>query len=119
MRTPQQTLVEAADQLRAVRPFHAHEVFEDAWKAGPDGERGLWQPLAQLMVALTHAARGNPTGAARLRQRSLAALADHPDRCPHGLDLAALEDAVAGVPAAELGTVAVLHRVAELLHAQQ
>ena len=29
--------------LRDGRPFHAHEVLEAAWKAGPPGERDLWQ----------------------------------------------------------------------------
>jgi uncharacterized protein len=35
-RTPQQTLQEAQKLLDAGRPFHAHEVFEDAWKAARD-----------------------------------------------------------------------------------
>lgn len=32
-RTPQQTLHDAQQLPDAGRPFHAHEVFEDAWKA--------------------------------------------------------------------------------------
>jgi predicted metal-dependent hydrolase len=44
-------------------------VLESRWKAGPDRERDLWQGLAQLCVGLTHAARGNHVGAARLLER--------------------------------------------------
>ncbi|MET9624658.1 DUF309 domain-containing protein [Streptomyces sp. NPDC006464] len=68
-RSPAQTLREAQRLLDAGMPFHAHEVFEDAWKSGPAGERDLWQGLAQLAVGLTHAARGNATGGARLLRR--------------------------------------------------
>ncbi|MEU8591733.1 DUF309 domain-containing protein [Streptomyces sp. NPDC048664] len=69
VRTPRESVAEAQELLDAGRPFHAHEVFEDAWKSGPDGERGLWRGLAQLAVGLTHAARGNATGGARLLRR--------------------------------------------------
>ncbi|MEV0440599.1 DUF309 domain-containing protein [Streptomyces spectabilis] len=74
-RTPAETLAEAQALLDAGRPFHAHEVFEDAWKSGPGPERGLWQGLAQLAVGLTHAARGNATGGARLLRRGAGAVA--------------------------------------------
>ena len=33
VRTPEQTLNEAQRLFDSGRPFHAHEVFEDAWKA--------------------------------------------------------------------------------------
>ncbi|MET8505085.1 DUF309 domain-containing protein [Streptomyces sp. NPDC004787] len=69
VRTPEATVREAQRLLDAGMPFHAHEVFEDAWKARPEGERELWQGLAQLAVGLTHAARGNATGGARLLLR--------------------------------------------------
>ncbi|MFI8961886.1 DUF309 domain-containing protein [Streptomyces sp. NPDC053493] len=69
VRTPAGTVREAQRLLDAGMPFHAHEVFEDAWKSGPAGERDLWQGLAQLAVGLTHAARGNVTGGARLLRR--------------------------------------------------
>ena len=52
------------------RPFSAHEVLEARWKAGPPEERPLWQGLAQVCVALTHAARGNIVGAQRLLDRA-------------------------------------------------
>lgn len=66
---PEQTLEVACDLVRAGRPFSAHEVLEVRWKTGPDGERPLWQGLAQLCVALTHAGRGNVVGATRLLAR--------------------------------------------------
>jgi uncharacterized protein len=59
-----------ADQLlRDGRPFHAHEVLEAAWKSGPAQERDLWQGLAQIAVGLTHARRGNTSGAVALLRR--------------------------------------------------
>ncbi|MFJ7067694.1 DUF309 domain-containing protein [Streptomyces sp. NPDC101115] len=69
VRSPDGTVREAQRLLDAGMPFHAHEVFEDAWKSGPDGERDLWQGLAQTAVGLTHAARGNAAGGARLLRR--------------------------------------------------
>ncbi|MFF5920428.1 DUF309 domain-containing protein [Streptomyces flavochromogenes] len=69
VRAPEETLREAQRLLDAGMPFHAHEVFEDAWKSGPESERDLWQGLAQLAVGLTHAARGNTAGGARLLRR--------------------------------------------------
>ncbi|MEV0410619.1 DUF309 domain-containing protein [Streptomyces sp. NPDC050448] len=75
VRTPAETLDEAQQLLDAGMPFHAHEVFEDAWKSGPDAEAPLWRGLAQLAVGLTHAARGNSVGGARLLRRGADALA--------------------------------------------
>ncbi|GHE48498.1 hypothetical protein GCM10018785_17600 [Streptomyces longispororuber] len=74
VRTPEETVAEAQALLDAGRPFHAHEVFEDAWKSGPEEERGLWRGLAQLAVGLTHAARGNTKGGARLLLRGAGAV---------------------------------------------
>ena len=74
VRTPAQTLREAQELLDAGRPFHAHEVLEDAWKTGPDDERDLWRALAQLAVGLTHVARGNTAGAATLLTRGARSL---------------------------------------------
>ena len=51
------------------RPFHAHEVFEAAWKSTPGPERELWRGLAQIAVGLTHARRGNARGAVGLLRR--------------------------------------------------
>ena len=94
VRSPEATVTEAQTLLDAGKPFHAHEVFEDAWKAGPAEERALWRGLAQLAVGLTHAARGNATGGARLLRRGAGAVDEWasgtgPAR-PHGLDLAEL-----------------------------
>jgi hypothetical protein len=74
VRSPEVTLREAQHLLDAGRPFHAHEVLEDAWKTGPHDERDLWRGLAQLAVGLTHAARGNPAGAATLLARAARSL---------------------------------------------
>ncbi len=68
-RSPQETVREAQALLDAGRPFHAHEVFEDAWKTTPGPDRELWRGLAQLAVGLTHAARGNRRGAVSLLRR--------------------------------------------------
>ncbi|MFJ2895242.1 DUF309 domain-containing protein [Streptomyces sp. NPDC087218] len=90
VRTPEETVREAQRLLDAGMPFHAHEVFEDAWKAGPEAERELWRGLAQLAVGLTHAARGNATGGARLLRRGAAALAPFVPDHPYGLDVGGL-----------------------------
>jgi hypothetical protein len=92
VRAPEDTVVEAQALLDEGKPFHAHEVFEDAWKSGPDEERALWRGLAQLAVGLTHAARGNVTGGARLLRRGAGgveewALQTGRER-PYGMDLA-------------------------------
>ncbi|GHJ93825.1 hypothetical protein SNE510_33440 [Streptomyces sp. NE5-10] len=79
VRAPGETLREAQRLLDAGMPFHAHEVFEDAWKSGPGGERELWQGLAQLAVGLTHTARGNATGGARLLRRGVVRVAGYAD----------------------------------------
>ncbi|MEU6141911.1 DUF309 domain-containing protein [Streptomyces sp. NPDC047081] len=92
VRTPEQTVAEAQELLDAGKPFHAHEVFEDAWKSGPEAERELWRGLAQLAVGLTHSARGNVTGGARLLRRGAGAVeqwaAESGERQPYGMDLA-------------------------------
>jgi uncharacterized protein len=69
----QVTPAEAADLggrlLAEGRPFHAHEVFEAAWKSTPAPEREFWRGLAQIAVGLTHARRGNARGAVALLRR--------------------------------------------------
>jgi len=74
-RTPAETLSEAQRLLEAGRPFHAHEVLEDAWKGAPEPERPLWKGLAQLAVGLTHALRGNQPGAIALLRRGAGGIA--------------------------------------------
>ena len=92
VRTAAQTLDEAQRLLDAGRPFHAHEVFEDAWKASrDDADAGLWKGLAQLAVGYTHLLRGNPVGADRLLRRGAAALAPYADAAPYDIDIAELQ----------------------------
>jgi hypothetical protein len=67
---PVSTVASAHELLAEGRPFSAHEVYEARWKAGPTTERELWQGLAQLCVAITHAERGNRVGALRLLGRA-------------------------------------------------
>ncbi|MEV6504960.1 DUF309 domain-containing protein [Streptomyces sp. NPDC051642] len=92
VRAPEDTVVEAQALLDEGKPFHAHEVFEDAWKSGPDEERALWRGLAQLAVGLTHAARGNVTGGVRLLRRGAGGVEEWASRSgrerPYGMDLA-------------------------------
>jgi uncharacterized protein len=90
LRTPDQALTEAQQLLDAGRPFHAHEVLEDAWKSAPEHERLLWRGLAQLAVGLTHAARGNARGAATLLARGAGNVEGYAADPPHGVDVAGL-----------------------------
>ncbi|MBC9733249.1 DUF309 domain-containing protein [Nocardioides marmotae] len=89
---PTETLALARELLDAGRPFAAHEALEVRWKTCPAEERELWQGLAQLCVALTHHARGNPVGAARLLDRAAGRLASHErgGGPTYGLDLPAV-----------------------------
>lgn len=88
VRSPRETVVEAQRLLDAGMPFHAHEVFEDAWKSGPEADAALWRGLAQLAVGLTHAARGNAVGGARLLRRGAGALAGQGNA--YGMDVPGL-----------------------------
>jgi hypothetical protein len=98
---PEQTLEVARELVCAGRPFSAHEILEVRWKTGPDGERPLWQGLAQLCVALTHAARGNAVGADRLLGRGARHLAEYGKSSGplYGLDV----DAVIAAARARIG----------------
>ncbi|MFE5562575.1 DUF309 domain-containing protein [Streptomyces sp. NPDC056544] len=89
VRSPAETVREAQRLLDAGMPFHAHEVFEDAWKSGPEAAAPLWRGLAQLAVGLTHAARGNAVGGARLLRRGAAGI-DGLDGSPYGVDVPGL-----------------------------
>ncbi|RNL73592.1 DUF309 domain-containing protein [Streptomyces sp. I6] len=90
VRSPGETLAEAQRLLNAGMPFHAHEVLEDAWKSGPDEERGLWRGLAQLAVGLTHAARGNAAGGAALLARGAESIVPYGAQGPYGIDVVGL-----------------------------
>jgi predicted metal-dependent hydrolase len=88
--SPAEALREAQRLLDTGYPFHAHEVLEAAWKAAPGPERELWRGLAQLAVGLTHAKRGNTTGAARLLLRSADRIEEYAGSAPHGIPAGAL-----------------------------
>ena len=90
VRPPEQALAEAQALLDAGRPFHAHEVLEDAWKSAPAAERELWRGLAQLAVGLTHALRGNATGAATLLERGAGNIEVYAAAPPHRIDVEGL-----------------------------
>ncbi|MCZ4098976.1 MULTISPECIES: DUF309 domain-containing protein [Streptomyces] len=89
-RSPGQSLAEAQRLLDAGLPFHAHEVLEDAWKAADEPQRALWRALAQLAVGLTHALRGNASGAATLLRRGADGIEPYRDAAPYGIDIAGL-----------------------------
>lgn len=100
-RTPDETIVEAQRLLDEGKPFHAHEVFEDAWKAADEPERALWRGLAQLAVGMTHAARGNEAGAESLLRRGADNIWPYEVARPYGIDIAGLlkwVEAPSGVP---------------------
>lgn len=95
------------------RPFHAHEVFEAAWKSIPGPERELWRGLAQVAVGLTHARRGNARGAAALLRRGAGHVAGFAGVRGEvdagfvagqaaGLALRIERDGLAGIPEADL-----------------
>ncbi|HEY2207615.1 MAG TPA: DUF309 domain-containing protein [Pseudonocardia sp.] len=94
---PAQALAEAQRLLDAGLPFQAHEVLEGTWKATEGVERPLWQGLAQLAVGLTHAQRGNSTGAAALLERGAERIAPFAAEPPHGLDVAGLSAHASGL----------------------
>ena len=85
LRTPAQTLTQAQALLDKGFPFHAHEVFEDAWKSATGADRALWKGMAQWAVGLTHLSRGNRRGAVTLLTRGRDAVAAF-DR-PYGIDI--------------------------------
>ncbi|MDT7536588.1 MAG: uncharacterized protein QOI82_173 [Actinomycetota bacterium] len=82
---PAEAVALARRLLADGRAFSAHEVFEASWKAAPAAERELWQGLAQVCVGLTHLARGNAVGAARLLRRGAALLSGQ--RSAYGVDV--------------------------------
>lgn len=95
---PSAALRRAQHMLDDGRPFTAHEVLEAVWKNTTGAERELWRGLAQLAVAVTHAARGNPTGAAALRARAADSLAPYAGTTPWQIPVDALREwALTGV----------------------
>ena len=112
--TPAEAAALGGSLLAEGRPFHAHEVFEAAWKSAPDEDREFWRGLAQIAVGLTHARRGNARGALTLLRRGAAGVrggyaGDVPGIDPgfvaaNADEIAATieRDGVAAVPAASL-----------------
>lgn len=93
VRTAEQTLDEAQRLFDAGRPFHAHEVFEDAWKAAHYADEArLWKALAQLAVGCTHRLRGNSLGAERLLRRAANALTPYAGKQPYDINISELRD---------------------------
>ena len=68
------TLTRRQEHPMAGLPFHAHEVFEERWRQCAGEQRCAWRSLAQWAAALTHAARGNTTGARSMAQRAAESL---------------------------------------------
>lgn len=87
---PIEALDEAQRLLDEHLPFQAHEILEGTWKAAETAERPLWQGLAQLAVGLTHAQRGNATGAVTLLRRGAERIDPYRDRRPYDIDVAGL-----------------------------
>jgi len=50
----------------------------------------LWKGLAQIAVGLTHARRGNATGAAALLRRGGQRVGGYAGTAPHGIDAATI-----------------------------
>ena len=111
--TPAEAAALGGSLLAEGRPFHAHEVFEVAWKSAPDADREFWRGLAQIAVGLTHARRGNARGAVTLLRRGAAGVrgyAGDPPGIDPGFVAASADDianrierdGLAAVPAASL-----------------
>jgi predicted metal-dependent hydrolase len=96
---PQATLTAAQHLIDEGKPFHAHEVLEARWHASPAAERDLWQGLAQLAVGLTHAMRGNATGAAALLRRGAERINGHPAAAGYRIDADGLSRAAESLAA--------------------
>jgi hypothetical protein len=84
---PAEALHFAQSLVDGGRAFSAHEVLEAVWKAAPAGERELWQGLAQVCVAITHAQRGNRTGASTLAARGARRIRAYQDSPPYAIDV--------------------------------
>ena len=55
--------VDGVALFNGARYWHAHEVWEALWRAGPDAERDFYQGLIQVAAGLLHLQRRNARGA--------------------------------------------------------
>ena len=94
---PDAALDLAQELIDSGRAFQAHEVLEASWKAAPASERELWKGLAQVAVGLTHAQRGNATGAVTLLRRGAQRVAGYAQAPPHRIEAAAVARYAAGL----------------------
>jgi hypothetical protein len=90
MRSPAETLRVATEYFNAGLPFHAHEVFEQQWRATSGPDRIGWRALAQFGAAVTQLLRGNDVGGNRLLERAALGLSDSAGLETTGLDVAGL-----------------------------
>jgi uncharacterized protein len=96
--TPAEAAALGGSLLAEDRPFHAHEVFEAAWKSSSGQDRELWRGLAQIAVGLTHARRGNAQGAVTLLRRGAARVGSYQgDADPYGVDPDFVAESAAGI----------------------
>jgi hypothetical protein len=99
-RTPVEAAALGGSLLAQDRPFQAHEVFEAAWKTASGPDRVLWRGLAQIAVGLTHARRGNASGAVTLLRRGARQVGDYPgDARQYGVDAGYVAASAAGMAA--------------------
>ena len=82
--------------------WHAHEAWEEAWKADPAGDRDCWKGLIQIAAACFHLAKGNRRPVAWLLGRARHHLTTHdPARWP--FDREALLELIEEVAGCEPG----------------
>jgi predicted metal-dependent hydrolase len=60
--------------FNGVRYWHAHEAWEELWRAAPDEERDFYQGLIQVAAGLLHLQRRNMRGARNKLSEGLARL---------------------------------------------
>lgn len=67
--------------FNGVRYWHAHEAWEELWRAAPDRERDFYQGLIQVAAGLLHLQRRNRRGARNKLAEGIAKL--HPYEPTH------------------------------------
>ncbi len=59
----EETFRRGVSLFNGVRYWHAHEAWEELWRAAPDEDRDFYQGLIQLAAGLLHLQRRNARGA--------------------------------------------------------